>query len=144
MSQHVAAILLQQRDFRIIRGIANAGREVLVERGIDAATAGGQRLVPRNREQPGRHRGARLEGSGLAPDDEKDLAEQILGQGLVGHEAAKPPVNRRLMAGKKGSHGELIALRDPDNQSLVGGGLVGRPQTSARQPTSCRKELQTC
>jgi hypothetical protein len=58
----------------------------------------GEGFVAGDREQPRRDRSARLEGSGLPPNGEEHLAEQIFGKGLFVDEAEKPPVNGDAMA----------------------------------------------
>ena len=50
---------------------------------LTAPPAGRQGLEAGNRQQPGRNRRARLEGRGLAPDVQKHLAQDVLGQGIV-------------------------------------------------------------
>src|SRR3979409_2454348 len=55
----------------------------------------------------------------LAPDVEEHLADQVLGQRLVAHEAQDEPIHTHMMAREQNTHCEPIARRDSCDQRFV-------------------------
>ena len=111
---------LLQHDLRIVRGIRDGRRNLLVQFRLDPAAARRERLVAGDRQQPGRHRRACLEGAGLAPDVEEHVAQEIFGQRFVVNQSQQPAIQRDPVPTEQGAHGELVAAGDPHDQRLVG------------------------
>ncbi len=78
-----------------------------------------ERLEARDAQQPGRDCGASLEFSGLTPDVEEHVADQVLRRCLVAYQPQYKPVDRDMVAREQHLHGEPVAVGDPSDQNLV-------------------------
>src|SRR5258707_3339369 len=85
--QNRAVVLFLQDRLRTLRVVGNFACDLLVERIIGAAAQGGQRLVTRNREYPGRNPRTPFKAPSVLPDVEKRVARKILGGGPGVHYA---------------------------------------------------------
>ena len=76
------AVLGVDHGLRIVGGILDRRRHLVVQVLVGAAAQRRQRLVAGDREQPGRNLGLGLEALGLPPHVEEHLAHEVLGQRL--------------------------------------------------------------
>ena len=135
---HRAFILLRQRDLRIVGLILDLRRRLLIQLLLRPAPQRRQRLEAGDAQHPGRHRRAALEFSGLPPDVEEHLADQVLRRRFVAHQPQHEPVHPHMVPREQHLHGEPVALGDPRDQNLVrsrlhrqGGRLVDRSWVKA-------------
>ena len=119
LPQRRTFVLLLHRYFGIVRAILDRSRGLLVQLLFGLAPHRGERLEPRDGEQPGRHRTSTLEPVSLTPHVQKHFADQILGHCLVADEAKYEPVHTHLMTCKQHLHREPVALGDPADKNFV-------------------------
>jgi hypothetical protein len=56
----------------------------------------------------------------LPPHVQKNVAQEVFGQGLITHESQEPAIERDAMPAEKRSHRQLVAAGDPSDQHFVG------------------------
>src|SRR5262249_26450854 len=97
-------------DLRVVRWIFDDRSRHIVELLVRAAPEHRKRLIPRNREQPGRDLGLSLESVCLPPDIQEHLAQQILRQRRVPHHSQNEAENAHAMSRIERAHGVPLAV----------------------------------
>jgi len=59
----------------------------------------------------------------MLPGVDENLADHVLGQRAVAHDAEREAIDAQLVPREQGSHGELVASGDLLDEALVGRGL---------------------
>jgi hypothetical protein len=78
-----------------------------------------KRLIAGNREKPGGNLGSTLKSSGLPPNVQEHLADQILSSRVVPDKADEKPEDPHVMAGKQNLHRMLVARGNRANERYI-------------------------
>ncbi len=119
VAQHRTTVLVEENRLRVIGRIHDRVHHAFAQRLGHPPAPRRQRLEACDRQQPGRHRRARLEAIGMAPHVKKDIAEQVLGRRLVTAQANQPTIDGGPMPGEKHLHCQAVARCDALQQRLV-------------------------
>src|SRR6266704_4191715 len=119
LTENFAAVLLLQSPFGIRIGVHQGGGYLVIQSNLRPSSHRAQRLVARDREQPGGHGGLRLEGLRLAPNVQENVTDDILRQRLVSHDPNEEQEDSPIMACEENSHRPLVLAGNTSHQSLI-------------------------
>jgi len=120
-AQGIAGILLLYRHFRVVGGVGDRSRRLVVQFRVRPAPQGRKRLEPHNPKQPSGNRRPALEPARLPPDVKEYLADKILGELFVPHQAKSEAKHPDVMAAVQHPHRGFVALGNSGNQGFVCG-----------------------
>lgn len=119
LAQRFTRVFLLRHHFRIVGGVLDCIRGLVVKSNVLATPQRRQGLEPRNRQQPGGNGGSALKLASLTPYIEKNLADEVFRNLFVPDEPKPETEHPDMVPSVQHLHGEPVALSDPSDQNFV-------------------------